>query len=448
MNKILIFVLASALVISLVHAFYFHLKPFTDSRAYDQIAMNLLAGRGYIQEAGHDPQTDLGIMTVGPGYQFFLAGIYGIFGHHWPVVWVIQALLHVLTGWLIFLIAKRLFPQTGEKIGLVSAGLFLFHIDLIEGVGMLLTEPLFIFLSTLTVYSAIKFFQSPNGKNIIFLGLVSGLAVLARPTILLFLPLIVLFLLFQKKIKLFHRLIYSFLLIVIPVLLIAPWTYRNYKIYNYFILTTGAGGYNLWVGNHHGANGELDIQTPEMVDYLVNKGVAASNEKGEKEFLSFIKTYPNEYLKLLLMKTSKYFSLIRPVGWWDHLRGTVFLPITLGWSALFSALVFIFGLSGFWLAFKQEKNYLVWLIQLFLILTPLAIILTIVGTRYRYPVYPLMAIFAGYWLINFWQNREKRKSNLAILLLVALFLIINAGLDFSANFDIIRDHLISFNVFN
>ncbi|MFH1225823.1 MAG: glycosyltransferase family 39 protein [bacterium] len=445
--KILIFVLASALVISLTHAFYFHLRPFTDSRAYDQIAMNLLAGQGYLQVADHNPQTDLGIITVGPGYQFFLAGVYVIFGHHWSVVWVIQALLHILSGWAIFLTARRLFSQSGEKIGLIAAILFLFQIDLIEGTGMLLTEPLFIFLSILTVYLAIKFFQSPNGKNMIFLGLVSGLAILTRPTILFLLPAIVLFLIFWRKISLSRRLVYIFLIIIIPTLMIAPWTYRNFQVYDSFILTTGAGSYNLWVGNHYGANGELEAATPEMIDYLINRGVVASSEKGQAEFLNFIKVYPGEYVKLLLVKASKYFSLVRPTGWWSHLRGTIFLPITLGWSALFSALLFIFGLSGWWLAWKQEKGYPIRLVQWFLVALPLPIILTIVSTRYRYPIYPLMALFAGYWLVNFWQNREQRKKYLVIFSLVALFLIINAGLDFYGNFDMVKDHLAGFKLF-
>lgn len=446
-KKLLWFILAMALVVSLSHAFYFHLRPFTDSRAYDQIAMNLISGNGYLQKAGHDLQTDLAITTVGPGYQFFLAGIYKIFGQHWPMVWVIQALWHLLSGLLIFLIAKKLFSQAGDKIGLLAAALFLFNIDLIENIGMLLTEPLFIFLSILAVYLTINFFQSPDKKNIIFLGLVLGLAILTRPTILLFCPVIVLFLLFQKNIKPARRWGYAFLLAIIPVLMIAPWTYRNYKVYHYFILTTSAGGYNLWVGNHHGASGELDDATPEMKDYLVNKGAVATEEKGKAEFFNFIKTYPGEYLKLLLVKISKYFSIIRPTGWWDHLRGTIWLPITLGWSALFSALLFIFGLSGFWLAFKLEKNYLVRLIQLFLILTPVGIILTIVGTRYRSPIYPLMALFAGYFIINFWQNQELRKKYLKILLIVALIIILNAGLDFYFNFGIVKEHLSNFSIF-
>ncbi len=443
----MLFILALAFIFSLAHAFYFHLKPFTDSRAYDQIAMNLLAGRGYLQDAGHNPQTDFGIITVGPGYQFFLTGVYKIFGHHWPLVWVFQALLHILTGLLIFLTAKKLFSGQGEKIGLIAAALFLFYIDLIEGIGMLLTEPLFIFLSALAVYLTINFFQSPDKKNVLLLGLVLALAILTRPTILLFTPIIILFLLFQKKIKFSHRLIYSFLLIFILILLIAPWTYRNYKVYDYFILTTGAGGCNLWIGNHHGANGELDADMPVVADYIVNKGVVAAEKKCKAEFFEFIKQYPGEYLKLLFVKTSKYFSIIRPTGWWNHLRGTVFLPITLGWSALFSAILFIFGLSGFWLAFKQEKNYLVRLIQLFLVLTPLAIILTTVGTRYRYPIYPLMAIFAGYFIINFWQNQEQRKKYLKILLIVALIIFLNAGLDFYFNFDVVKEHLENFKIF-
>jgi len=60
------------------------------------------------------------------------------------------------------------------------------------------------------------------------------------------------------------------------------------------------------------------------------------------------------------------------------------------------------------------------------VLAPLAVIPIIVETRYRYPLYPFLAIFAAYGISkNFWHSRVIGGS--------AAFILLLTGYDFFSN---------------
>ena len=68
-------------------------------------------------------------------------------------------------------------------------------------------------------------------------------------------------------------------------------------------------------------------------------------------------------------------------------------------SALASACLFIFGLGGAIKAFMAREEKLYYLLAL-AVITPLIIFITVVETRYRFQIYPLLAVFAGYFIIS------------------------------------------------
>jgi len=115
--------------------------------------------------------------------------------------------------------------------------------------AMLMTETLFLFLSVLSVYLFVRFYEEPTLKNSAWLGIAAALCILTRPTALLFLAVFVAFALSKKY---FYQ---AVILIACSIIFVAPWTYRNYQTYHKFILTTAAGGYDLWVGNNPQADG-------------------------------------------------------------------------------------------------------------------------------------------------------------------------------------------------
>ena len=112
-NKILLIILIISFGACLCYSLYFKIKPVVDARAYDVIASNLANGNGYREDLNIDLAHDLG--RIGPLYEYFLAGIYKIFGHNYVWVWFFQALLHAVSAWLIYKTSSNSFFQIPKK---------------------------------------------------------------------------------------------------------------------------------------------------------------------------------------------------------------------------------------------------------------------------------------------------------------------------------------------
>ena len=207
-NKWLIGILFICFVLSIGYSFYYQIKPQVDARAYDAIAQNIASGNGY-REAPMG--NDASVIRVGPIYEYFLAGIYKTFGHSYPAVWIIQAMLRVFSALFLYFTVLLIFKEDEHKkqIALWASAFFAFYPDLIEISAMLMTETLYLFFVCLLIYLFFKYIDSPNKSLLVGLGIVSGLAVLARP------PDIVLFadrgLLLFSKIKNGKKLLFIFL---------------------------------------------------------------------------------------------------------------------------------------------------------------------------------------------------------------------------------------------
>src|SRR3989344_2074882 len=262
-------------LISCAYSFYHHDRPRIDALGYDQIGWNLARGLGYVEDESNaaTPEKDFAINRVGPGYEFFLAGVYTVFGHKIWVVWMLHALLRGVSVVLVFLISRLLFSQN-EKIGIVAAILFGFVPDLIVVNGLLLTETLFIFLLLLVTYISLVAVRGQSRSMPALAGLFFAFAIMTRP------------------------------IAILP-------------------------------------------------------------------FLAFI---------------ALFFSRISPGGYWIDLMAHPFERLlTLYASAFWTASLFIFGLAGAWVLDRKRNDISWYLLAVFALLQPLAVIPIIVETRYRYP---------------------------------------------------------------
>ncbi|MDD4271835.1 MAG: glycosyltransferase family 39 protein [Patescibacteria group bacterium] len=412
-NRILILILVGSFILSLAYSFYFKIPPAVDARAYDNIAQNLANGNGYRENLDTDLVHDFAIARVGPLYEYFLAGVYKIFGHSYGAVWTIQAVLHALTAWLIYLASILIFAASQQRraIGLMAAAIIGFYPDLIEISAMLMTETLYLFFICLFFYLFFRFFYEPKNWLLVFLfGLVSGLAVLARPPVLFLLP-VAYFLFFRKKL-LSQAIIFSIVLFLV----FTPWTVRNYLTYGEIMPFGAAGNFNFWIGNYHGGNGEQE-PTEEHIQFSAKYGVREINGESMRQFKLFLSDYPAEFLKLTALRVNKYFSIIRPMGFWFYQTGwSQFLFIFS--SAMASIILFVFGLAGAIKSFlaREEKFYY---LLAFAAIAPLIIFITVVETRYRFQIYPLLAIFAGYFVVSL-KYEARRWTNKILWLSITL----------------------------
>ncbi len=398
-------IIIGSFLVSALYAFHFKIEPSVDARAYNQIAWNLVTGNGYRENLETDLAHDYAIARVGPLYEYFLAGIYKIFGHHYEPVWLIQALLHALSAWLVYLATILILVDNQKKktAGLWAAAIFAFYPDLIEISAMLMTETFSLFFICLMVYLFFRVVGRPDYRLIAVLGLTAGLAVLARPPVIFLIP-VMLFYFWRKKL---WRQATLFTLIIILVFI--PWTWRNYQAYGQLMPFGAAGNFNFWIGNRHGGDGEQG-PTKEQIEFVTTRELKEVNGESMKQFKSFLYSHPFEFIKLTCLRINKYFSVIRPMGFWFYQEGLGQLLFLLS-SAAASVILFVLGLGGILKTVFLRDKRLYYLLAM-AAFTPLIIFVTVVETRYRFQIYPLLAIFAGYFMVTppkdqprWWQGR-------------------------------------------
>lgn len=421
-------------VACLAFSFYFRIHPVVDAQAYDTIAMNIVQGFGFREDPSKDIVFDPAIIRAGPGYEFFLAGLYSIFGHHYEVVWVVQALLHVVSVWLVYSIARRLFVATDEKPALVAAFLFAFWPDLIEISAMLMTETLYLFFILLVLYLFVRAYEQPENKVLAsILGTITGVAVLTRPTLLFFVPI---FLFFYGIRRQFVAIGCMLLGLIVT---LAPWAIRNYLVYHQFILTTLIGEYNLWIGNRLGADGgQIASGFNPFTTLADSEGMVTAAAEASKQFKEFVWLHPFMFIQLCALRFIRYFSLIRPMGFWFYASGLK-QTLIVGSSLVWIATVFLSGYAGMVRA-AVERNPLWRYLVALAITAPLPLLLTVVQSRYRFQMYPFLVLFAGY-AVSLWLEKGNRVwKEKAVWIPVGVLLLITF-VDLASNFTIVYERL-------
>lgn len=430
-KKILSVILVAAFLLSISYSFYFKIQPAVDAKAYDNIAWDIAQGKGYEKNSS--------IGRPGPGYELFLALIYFIFGHSYAAVWIIHALLFAATAYFVLLTSRLIFQSRWNPIiGMAASAFVAFSPDLITVASMLMTETFFLFLLSISVYA---FFKYWDVNKFFWLAVSASLlagAVLTRSNVLLVILPMVIFLAYKKKWLPLLGFLAVFLLCLIP------WTVRNYRIYGEFRPFNAAFGL-LYVGNHPGATGELVPNYPLPDGYGdFSKMTQIENDKAlRRAGLDYIKTHPLQFIKLSLERASMYFSFGRPFAFWDHLKG-VSKIITMVFSSLYSALIFVLGFGGIVLAmgresgFKREK---ILLILTMILMMPLSIIFLVVETRYRFPSYPLLAVFSGFSVYCFFKERKVIFQEVKTLLVVLILFIGNTLFDILKNWSRVLERL-------
>lgn len=440
-RTVLILILFGTFLVSVLFSFHYQISPTVDAKAYTRIARNMVAGHGYIEniENAGSPASDDAIVRVGPGYEFFLAGLYWFTdGQNLTIVWIAQALLRVLTAFFLYRLALLLFGSDGYgiTIGLVAAFFIGFMPDLVVVGGMLLAETLFLTLSVVAIYYSILLLREEGNKyiNLYAAGCLWGFAALVRPTAAPMVFLLAVILAYRK------RWAHAGIVISITLLLLASWSVRNSLVYDKPLFTTTAGSYALWVGNNAGATGGYD-KTPQIQRLIATHHSVELSKKAFGDYFAFIVHRPFKFIELQFRKTVLYFSLIRPMGLWIYLSN---LPvdriITLGLSAIATAFLFIFGAGGIYFYFRDTIRKNVYLLGV-MALQPLVVIPTYVETRYRYPLYLFLALFAAYSIVSLYRRRDKIASFAKPIFLSLIVFIVITGIDILYSFNSIVEKI-------
>jgi hypothetical protein len=408
---------------SLAYAFGFRIKPMVDARWYDTIAWNLASGKGFRLLDTGTLADDPAIGTVGPGYEYVLAVVYGIFGHHLEPVWILQSLLHTLNAFFVFLLARRVIPESPRRFffTLLAAAFYGLNPDLILMAAMLFTETLYLTMLLIAALGMAACAETPTVKAAVGTAVALACAILIRPIALLPLAVFLVLLIVKKKPM------WVVGVLVIEVLAIAPWAWRNTVLYGRFVPLTAAGGYDLWVGNNPQADGE-EIPAPAVSEYKDRYGFLAADRYGAEQYVKFLVQEPVRFFELQGIKTVKFFSVIRTSAWWFHLSGLA-RGITFFLSAGFFSLLLLFGIPGICSSLRSGPG-LARILSLLALTVPLAVIPIVVTSRLRYPKYPFLAVLAALAAYRYREGEIPRRSLLltagVILAVTVVDIIISA----------------------
>jgi 4-amino-4-deoxy-L-arabinose transferase-like glycosyltransferase len=394
-TRLLILILAVAVLMRTAVALYMGdqvvvLPGIQDQVSYDALARSLLDGKGYSFTKTWYPFTPANTPTAHWSfiYPLYLAGVYAVTGYHPLAARLLQAAVGgALICFLVYLIGRRV---ADELTGLVGAALSAIYGYFIYYSAALMTETFSIVLILVSIYLALEVKEKPTPVRWAMLGLALGAAALLRQTVLLFVPFLLLWLLWELR-KGGIRWWYVVLPIVTTVLMIAPWTVRNYLVYHQFLLLNSNAGYALYASNN--PNMGTDWRN-ELVVVPVPKELAGQNEAQldralTRKGLENILADPKRDLLLDLNKTLEYFRF------WPSGDSSLMSNLN---RVLSFGLYMPFMLVGLGLSFSRWRNFAP--LYLFIVIHTGVHLLTWPSPRYRLPVDAVSMIFAGLALIE------------------------------------------------
>jgi len=228
-------------------------KPLThDEQEYLALAQSVASGRGFVYDETLETGTAQKFGRA-PGYPAFLALLDA--GRPMPsrtpvIVKIVQSVIGALTVWLI---GAWALATAGSRAAVVAAAVAAIYPPLVLMPAYVLSETLY---CATALTAALLLHRAVAGSSVnwsLGAGAVAGVAALVRPAMLLYFPLACLWLLARRTPAL------ALAVALAGAAVITPWTVRNIRTYDRFVLIASEGGVTFWTGNHPLARGEGDL---------------------------------------------------------------------------------------------------------------------------------------------------------------------------------------------
>jgi hypothetical protein len=412
----------AAFLVSFGYALTYQITPSVDARKFNTIAINLVTKNTFCFTCDVPLEKDWAIRDIGPGYQFFLAGMYTVFGIRLWVVWLMQALMHAIVCWWLYGMLKK---NSGSERGTewhvgIPIALYAFHPDVVQNVAMLMSENLFVFilvgLAGLCIQSLEKEDDHPGWRWVV-IGILGGILMMVRPTGLPFVCAASFFLMWQKKWK-------TVLVLLVCVIAIqTPWAIRNERLYNHFILNSVVGGLDFWVGLDPYSPGVFNMDAlPHITSKIQGLEPDQIDRVSIEETKKIIAEKPLFAIGRTLHKALKLFALTKTSAFWFHYHSSVDQLITLIGSVICNAVIWISAFAGLVEMIWRKKRIppLIAFSILAVMLLAVAPTLTVVVNRYRIPMLPFAVLVMGYWLVITGSWRQRLRSLIVASLIIAV----------------------------
>jgi len=384
--------------------------PTLDQRFYDAAARMLLAGEDLHQLHGLRPLL----------YPMFLAGAYRIGGPHGTdLALVLQHLLGVGTGVLVALIGSRLFRH--RVSGLIGGAMYLLAPVPLCFEGELLVESSYTFmicLGLLLILRAAGLKGWKGGLLWLVCGAVTILAAQERPNILVFIlvyPLLAAWRWWRDRQP---EALWPLGGMVGAAVMAVPWGFVNQLQSDHFQVLPSAGGVNLYLGNKRTADG-MSLELSRRVNYsesFEDSVEVWSREEYESAMRREGRPPANNPMAVSQYWTDRALGEIRadPAGWLRLMGKKCWLLVWNGevpnnkafafhqkesnwlrWLPVRWVLLLALAPAGLWAAKRWGNLDALFILIVFGSVYVMALVAFFVCDRYRYPLWPALAVVAG-----------------------------------------------------
>ncbi len=325
---ILLGILVSAFALRMVAAIWWqqrlgdpHAFGMPDTHSYWDLGQRLAEGRPY-EYGGREFQ-----IFRAPGYPLVLAGMFRVLGTEAAMIWarMIGAVLGTLAVAGVIWLSHCLFggsgPQTHRpvssgSVGLIAGALAAVYPGAIAMSIFILAEALFCPLMILHLVSWVRATQVASSRMRVAWsvvgGVAAGLAILTRPSWLLFTPFVLGIVLLMGRDWRRHLVVGTCMVMAIGVTM-SPWWVRNYRAVGRFVPTTLQVGASLYDGLNPAATGasEMSFSSPSYQAQKAEDAAAGRSVEGfeirldqrlRSAALTWAREHPGQVLQLMWHK--------------------------------------------------------------------------------------------------------------------------------------------------
>ena len=323
-----------------------------------------------------------------------------------PLILLAQATLSVLTIPLGYAIAKRLFSNV--RAGLIFAAFLAVWFPFLEQTTVLFSELLYGFFFMVHFWLLLRFDAHNRWRDLVLSGLALGAAALTRSPALYSLAFVTLWILvrqfpFSKKDRtagwfrtyLKSRATVAAVIIGCCLIVVGPWTTRNYIVYGQFIPVDTLGQINIWLDLDDVSDRSRNIETLRTLPQAERQSYAMAQAREilaedplrpfDGMWLTFQHIWKAQYVEDLYLKQSFFTRPLRESA-----------PIGLFGDGLWFVYT-LAGLIGLVAPFREGLHnrlfVMAWLGYSFF-----TVLILHVEPRYLVPVWTLIALY-GSWML-------------------------------------------------
>lgn len=421
-SKYLIAILVLSVVIRLAVALYLGdeidaPESLTDQRSYDALGARLISGHGFSFERDWYPFTPADTPTAHWSflYSLFVAGVYGLFGVHPLAARVVQAVVGgILLPWMVYRLAKTIFdpdavndPRIAEAVPLLAALIAALYAYFVLYAATLMTETLYIICVLWSLERGITLEAKIRTRApvralwpvALSLGLALGLGTLFRQSLLPWVPVLFIYLLWVAW-RMGHFRTAVLLLGTIALILFAfimPWTVRNYFVYDDLLLLNSNTGFAMYSAQHpmHGTSFR-EFDAAPLPNDLWGRSESELDKELLKKGIQFVLAEPGRYLLLSLSRFRAFFEF------WPTLDTTLLHNV--GRTGSFGVFLPFIVLGVIIAARRPPIRARSILLFLFALSYTVLHVLTWAMVRYRLPVDAVLIPFAALAIVVIFQE--------------------------------------------